>query len=147
HRRAPFCPSKCPSSVRSQTDYPSVLGDYHTLQDGIDRGPGDHPRARGRPPPSLRCRLGSGRPPVPGMTPRDGGVGPQLRANPRVQETIDTRIPGRFIPYDLDRHGPPCGVPPTRFPTMLASVHHSPPPSVTSPNMIEVAAGERWRTG
>src|SRR5215469_14263273 len=39
------------------------------------------------------------------------------------------------------------GLPPTRFPTMLASVHHSPPPSVTCPNTTWVAAGERLRTG
>ena len=36
---------------------------------------------------------------------------------------------------------------PTRFPTMLASVHHSPPPFVTCPNMTGAVAGEQPRTG
>jgi hypothetical protein len=39
------------------------------------------------------------------------------------------------------------GLPPTRFPTMLARVHHSPPPSATCPNTTLVDAGERRRTG
>jgi hypothetical protein len=38
------------------------------------------------------------------------------------------------------------GLPPTRFPTMLAGVHRGPPPSVTCPNMIGAVAGERRRT-
>src|SRR5437764_880345 len=39
------------------------------------------------------------------------------------------------------------GVAPTRFPTMLASVHRCPPPSVTCPNTTTAAACERCRTG
>src|SRR6266496_1520965 len=39
------------------------------------------------------------------------------------------------------------GLPPTRFPTMLTSVHRRPPPSVTCPNMTGTVAGERRRTG
>jgi hypothetical protein len=39
------------------------------------------------------------------------------------------------------------GLPPTRFPTMLASVHRRPPPSATCPNTTGVAADERPRTG
>src|SRR5437667_232383 len=39
------------------------------------------------------------------------------------------------------------GLPPTRFPTMLARVHRRPPPSATSPNTTRVNIGERSRTG
>ena len=39
------------------------------------------------------------------------------------------------------------GLPPTRFPTMLASVHRRPPPSANCANTIRVATGERRRTG
>ena len=39
------------------------------------------------------------------------------------------------------------GLHPTRFPTMLASVHRGSPPSVTCRNMTGVVAGERRRTG
>ncbi len=38
------------------------------------------------------------------------------------------------------------GLPPTRFPTMLTSVHQGPPPSVTCLNMTGAVAGERRRT-
>jgi hypothetical protein len=41
----------------------------------------------------------------------------------------------------------PEGLPPTRFPTMLASVHQCSPPSVTCQNATGAAAGERCRTG
>ena len=39
------------------------------------------------------------------------------------------------------------GLPPTRFPTMLTSVHRRPPPSVACANTSRVTAGERCRTG
>src|SRR5499427_5406952 len=39
------------------------------------------------------------------------------------------------------------GLPPTRFPTMLASVYQSSPPSVTCPDMARPAVGERPRMG
>jgi hypothetical protein len=39
------------------------------------------------------------------------------------------------------------GLPPTRFPTMLASVHRRPPPSANCANTIRMTAGERCRTG
>ena len=39
------------------------------------------------------------------------------------------------------------GLPPTRFPTMLASVHHWPPPFATYADVSRVAGGERPRTG
>ena len=39
------------------------------------------------------------------------------------------------------------GLPPTRFPTMLASVHRRPPPSANCANTIWVNIGERSRTG
>src|SRR5215472_159744 len=39
------------------------------------------------------------------------------------------------------------GLPPTRFPTMLARVHRRPPPSANCANTIRVTTGERWRTG
>jgi hypothetical protein len=39
------------------------------------------------------------------------------------------------------------GLPPTRFPTMLASVHRRPPPSANCTNTIRANTGERSRTG
>ncbi len=39
------------------------------------------------------------------------------------------------------------GLPPTRLPTLLASVHHGPSPFVTCPDVPAVAGGEQSRTG
>jgi hypothetical protein len=54
--------------------------------------------------------------------------------------------------YCLVRGGGGCeirtreGLPPTRFPTMLTTVHRGPPPSVTCPNTTGAVSGERRRT-
>ena len=55
--------------------------------------------------------------------------------------------------YCLVRGGGGCeirtreGLPPTRFPTMLARVHRRPPPSANCTNTIRANTGERSRTG
>ena len=55
--------------------------------------------------------------------------------------------------YCLVRGGGGCeirtreGLPPTRFPTMLTSVHRRPPQSANCANTIRVSTGERPRTG
>jgi hypothetical protein len=58
-----------------------------------------------------------------------------------------------WVVYCLVRGGGGCeirtreGLPPTRFPTMLTSVHRRPPPSVACVNTIRAIAGEQCRTG
>src|SRR6516162_6235366 len=57
------------------------------------------------------------------------------------------------LTYRLVRDGGGCeirtreGLPPTRFPTMLARVHRRPPPFANCANTIRANTGERPRTG
>jgi hypothetical protein len=62
-------------------------------------------------------------------------------------------VPGATVGVVAGQRGGGCeirtreGLPPTRFPTMLARVHRRPPPSANCANTIWVNIGERSRTG
>src|SRR6516162_877023 len=78
------------------------------------------------------------------------------RMNETTSETTQPWRPrpnaGPVLVYCLVRGGGGCeirtreGLPPTRFPTMLARVHRRPPPSANCTNTIRANTGERSRT-
>jgi hypothetical protein len=77
---------------------------------------------------------------------------PKLRPINETSAAPGASLSALMIGVSAGQRGGGCeirtreGLPPTRFPTMLTTVHRGPPPSVTCPNMTGAVSGEQRRT-